>query len=82
MAGPASQADLARLRAPYDPATGRYRAPEEKDGPGAAGPAGPGGVDSGAVGISVRPDACRRVQCVLTVEGSVEVGAGLPGPAS
>ena len=26
----ASQGDLARLRAPYDPATGRYRAPDEK----------------------------------------------------
>ena len=26
----ASQADLARLRAPWDPLTGRYRAPDEK----------------------------------------------------
>src|SRR5438477_5397849 len=26
----ASQADLARLRAPWDPVTGRYRAPDEK----------------------------------------------------
>src|SRR5512135_218526 len=26
----ASQADLARLRAPWDPMTGRYRAPDEK----------------------------------------------------
>ena len=36
----ASQQDLARLRAPWDPVTGLYRAPDEKAIRGGVGPAG------------------------------------------
>jgi hypothetical protein len=43
----ASQADLARLRAPWDPLAGRYRAPDEKTIRVGAGPAGPARLDPG-----------------------------------
>jgi hypothetical protein len=71
----ASQQDLARLRAPWDPMAGRYRAPDEKTirvvlGP--PGPAGPGpGPARGPPGRPAAPRAGRRrPACAATGPGA------------
>jgi hypothetical protein len=70
----ASQADLARLRAPWDPMAGRYRAPDEKtirvvldrlDPRALAGPC------SGRARAAARAPAARpRPACAATVPGA------------
>jgi len=63
----AGQADLARLRAPWDPITGRYRAPDEKT--------------IRVVRDRLGPRAPWRGPCSAAVQTAAGAAAGRPRPA-
>jgi hypothetical protein len=67
----ASQADLARLRAPWDPVAGRYRAPDEKM------PSGRPRIAPGSAGMTCAMASPARTRCGVAPNASVTAEARL-----